>query len=89
MYWAPGLCLWSHLIVSQSTLTGYAVLANSCWFAALAHHVVQLNLLCACKLCLQTHTRLVQCRQLEVVEGPLVDLEVRGVLAVQYFGNEV
>ena len=29
------------------------------------------------------------CRQLEVVEGPLVDLEVRGVPALQYFGNKV
>lgn len=27
--------------------------------------------------------------QLEVVEGPLVDLEVRGVPALQYFGNRV
>ncbi|KAL3145706.1 ATPase arsa1 [Trebouxia sp. C0010 RCD-2024] len=27
--------------------------------------------------------------QLEVVEGPLVDLEVRGVPALQYFGNKV
>ena len=29
------------------------------------------------------------CRQLEVVEGPLVDLEVRGVPALQYFGGRV
>lgn len=29
------------------------------------------------------------CRELEVVEGPLVDLEVRGVPALQYFGEQV
>lgn len=44
-----------------------------------------------CPLLGQSHTTtcLVICRQLEVVEGPLVDLEVRGVPALQYFGNRV
>ena len=42
--------------------------------------------------CTQHAMRLMHCmlcRQLEVVEGPLVDLEVRGVPALQYFGNRV
>ena len=29
------------------------------------------------------------CRELELTEGPLVDLEVRGVPALQYFGRQI
>ena len=29
------------------------------------------------------------CRELDVVEAPLFDLEVRGVPALQYFGSRV
>ena len=28
-------------------------------------------------------------RELELTEGPLVDLEVRGVPALQYFGRQI
>ena len=31
----------------------------------------------------------VVCRELDIVEAPLFDLEVRGVPALQYFGSRV
>ncbi len=31
----------------------------------------------------------VACRELDIVEAPLFDLEVRGVPALQYFGSRV
>lgn len=30
-----------------------------------------------------------RCRELDIVEAPLFDLEVRGVPALQYFGSRV
>ena len=32
---------------------------------------------------------LLECRELDIIEAPLFDLEVRGVPALQYFGDKV
>ena len=36
-----------------------------------------------------THEAWAVCRELDIVEAPLFDLEVRGVPALQYFGSRV
>ena len=38
---------------------------------------------------LHSDLRKAMCRELELTKGPLVDLEVRGVPALQYFGRQI